>query len=165
MKYTTLLLILSLENQRDLEEDVDMSWTQWTSVLKLSLMWEMKMIQDLALKKIPTRIHNLDEWIAALRLSTRLRIGGLREMAVRELANHQLNPLKKIELGIECSIAPWLTEGYRVLVMRPDCISEEDEEQLGQKRTANLFRMRHRYLEYTAYRQPLGRRHPNDFRK
>src|ERR1700729_3664889 len=84
--------------QRDLEED--MSWMEWTSVLKLSQMWKMKLINDLGLQKIPGRIHNLDQWIAALKISTQFRIQGLREIAIEELTN-KLNSLNKVELAIE----------------------------------------------------------------
>jgi hypothetical protein len=111
-------------------------------------MWQMKQIQDLALKQIPARIHNPDEWTAALKISTQLRIQELREIAIRELAGN-LSPLKKVEFAIEYSIQPWLTEGYTVFVTRHQGISEEDEEQLGPSRTANLWRVRHRQLDRT----------------
>ena len=125
-----------------------MSWTQWTSVLMLSLMWQMKQIQDLALKKIPTRIHNSDEWTAALDISTQLRLQGLREMAIRELSGN-LSSLKQVEFAVKYSIQPWLIEGYTAFVARAQGISEEDEEQLGPSRTANLWRVRHRQLDRT----------------
>jgi hypothetical protein len=109
-------------------------------------MWQMKLIEDLALKKIPDRIHNPEEWISALKISTQSRIQGLREIAIRKLARG-LSSLQKVELAIECSIEPWLTDGYTAFVTREEGISLEDEEHLGPSRTANLFRVRHRRLE------------------
>jgi len=130
------------------EEDLDMSWTEWTSALKLSLMWQMKLIQDLALQKIRQRIHNSDEWFAALDISTQLKIQGLREMAIERLSRDEpISPLKKIELAFKYNIQDWLMQGYIEFVTRQEVISVEDEEQLGWTRTSNLFRVRHRYLE------------------
>jgi hypothetical protein len=135
--------------QRDLEED--MSWMEWTSVLKLSQMWKMKLINDLGLQKIPGRIHNLDQWIAALKISTQFRIQGLREIAIEELTN-KLNSLNKVELAIECGVEPWLTMGCTELVTRQECISGEEEDRLGPSRTSNLFRVRHRRLQSLSTR-------------
>jgi len=134
------------------EEDLDMSWTEWTSALKLSLMWQMKLIQDLALQKIRQRIHNSDEWFAALDISTQLKIQGLREMAIERLSRDEpISPLKKIELAFKYNIQDWLMQGYIEFVTRQEVISVEDEEQLGWSRTSNLFRIRHHRLEGYSY--------------
>jgi len=129
------------------DSEGDMSWTELTSVLKLSLMWEMKLIHDLALQKIPLRIHNSDKWLAALEISTQLKIRGLREMAIEKLKDGPTSPFKKIELGVKYSIQDWLMQGYTEFVTRQEVMSVEDEERLGWSRTSNLFRVRHRRLE------------------
>ena len=121
-----------------------MSWTEWISVLKLSQMWEMELIRDLALHKIQFQIHNSDDWVAALKISTRLRIQGLRDLAIQILAC-KLNSLKKIELAIECGIQPWLIRGYTEFVTGTDDISAQDAEQLGLRRTSDLLRIRRRH--------------------
>jgi hypothetical protein len=109
-------------------------------------MWRMKLIHDLALQKIPTRIHNSDQWIDVLKYSTQFRIQELWEIAIWQLTN-PLSPSKKITLAIECNIGPWLTTGYTTFATRQQCISAEDEKELGPSRTSNLFRVRHRRLE------------------
>ena len=124
-----------------------MPWTEWTSILKLSQMWGMKHIYDLALQKIPTQIHNTDEWIAALKTSTQLKIRDLREIAIGKLTDQLTSPLQKIEFGTEYKISTCLLEGYTEFVTRDEVISVEDEEQLGWRRTSSLFRARHRRLE------------------
>jgi hypothetical protein len=106
----------------------------------------MKLITDLALQKIEACIDNADGWVSALKMSTQQRIQGLRELSIRMLSG-RLNSLQKIELATECSVQPWLLEGYTELVTRHEVMSVEDEEQLGWARTSNLFRVRHRYLE------------------
>jgi hypothetical protein len=123
-----------------------MSWTELISVLKLSQMWEMQRIHDLALQKIKAQIASSDEWIVALEMSTRLEIRGLRDLAIPMIVQN-LSPLEKIKLGTEYNIQPWLLQGYTEFVMRQETISVEDEEKLGQSRTSNLFRVRHRRLE------------------
>src|ERR1700677_5166172 len=106
---------------------------EWTSVLKLSQMWKMKLIHDLALQKVSSRIHDLDQWITALKLSTQLRIQELREIAIKNLGS-RLSSLQKVELAIKCGIEPWLTTGYTEFVTREECISAEEEDRLGQSR-------------------------------
>jgi hypothetical protein len=129
-----------------------MSWSQWISALKLSMMWKMALIQDLALRKIPTRIHNPEEWISVLKISTQSRIQELREIAIRKLGR-KLGPRQKVTLGIKYSIEPWLMDGYTALVTRENGLSTTDEACLGWSTTANLFRIRHRILEarHTSY--------------
>jgi hypothetical protein len=135
-----------LKLPRDTEEA--MSWFEWTSVLKLSQMWQMKRIHDLALRKLPPMIHTTDQWITALKTSTQFKIQELRVIAIGKLAN-ELNALQKVELAIECGIEPWLTTAYMEFVTRRECISEEEEDRLGQSRTSNLFRVRHRQFQAT----------------
>ena len=127
---------------------------QWVSVLKLSKMWSMTLIQDLALKKISVRIPDSasNEWIAALGTATQLRMQELRNVAIGKLEG-KLSPIKKIKLAIRFSIQDWLIQGYKEVVMRADGISAEEENQLGVRRTSNLFRLRHHQLENAT---PLG---------
>jgi len=125
-----------------------MPLTEGTSVLKLSQMWEMKPIYDLALRKILTQIHKSDEWIAALKMSTQLKIRDLREIAIGKLTDQLTCSLQKIEFGTEYKISSCLLEGYTEFVTRKEVISAE-EEQLGWRRTSSLFRVRHRRLEKT----------------
>ena len=132
-----------------------MSWTEWISVLKLSQMWEMELIRDLALHKIQFQIHNSDEWVAALKISTQLRIHGLRDLAIQILAC-KLNSLKKIELAIECGNQPWLIRGYTEFVTGTDDISAQDAEQLGLRRTSDLLRIRHRHQKCRSLYSPLS---------
>ena len=127
-----------------------MSLTEWISVLKLSQMWGMKWIHDLALQKMKAQITSFDEGMVALEMSTRLRIRVLRDLVI-PMISRDLSSLKKIELGTEHSIQPWLLEGYTEFVKRSETISVEDEDKLGQSRTSNLFRVRHRRLEKLAH--------------
>ena len=129
---------------RDLEE---MSWIEWTSVLKLLLMWQIKWVYDLVLRNIPTKIYNSDGWYAVLKISTLMRVRELHALAIMKLDSSTLSPMEKINLGIEYNIESWLMGGYNDFVRREEVISVEDEEQLGWSRTSALFRIRHRVLQ------------------
>ena len=120
-----------------------MSWTEWISVLKLSQMWEMKWIHDLALQKIKAQIASSDEWVVALEMLTHLKIRGLWDLAIPMIIQN-LSSLQKIKLGTEYNIQPWLLQGYMEFVMRQETILVKNEEKLGQSRTSNLFCMWHR---------------------
>jgi hypothetical protein len=104
----------------------------------------------MTLKKIEAEVDSSEIWIAALRLSTQLRIQGLRDLSIRMLSE-ELPCLKKIELAAECKIQDWLLEGYTEVVTRRETISEEDEEQLGWDTSFKLFGIRHRRLEKRVY--------------
>ena len=107
----------------------------------------MKPIYDLAIRKVTAQIQNSAEWIAALKISTQLRIRELREIAIQKLAGHLTSTLQQIEIGIEYKIQSFLLDGYTEFVTRDEVISVEDEAQLGWSRTSKLFRVRHRLLQ------------------
>jgi hypothetical protein len=102
-------LILNREYRRNSRKDI--SWTEWISALKLSQMFEMKRIYNLALENIQAQVDSSDEWIVALELSTHLKIRDLRELAIPMIV-WDLSSLKKIKLGTEYNIQPWLLQGY-----------------------------------------------------
>jgi hypothetical protein len=106
----------------------------------------MKLTHNLAFQKIPTHIHNSDQWIDVLKYLTQFQIQELWEIAIWQLTN-QLSPSKKIMLAIKCNIGPWLTTGYTTFATRQQCISAEDKKELGPSRTSNLFCVWHRRLE------------------
>jgi hypothetical protein len=106
-------------------------------------MWRMDVIHKLILKEFAA--NNTDEWISVLKISTQLRIKGLRALSI-EMLWTKLSPPRKIELAIEYGIETWLLRVYRYFMERAECISVEEEEELGWNRTANLFRLRHGLL-------------------
>ena len=143
----TLILDITDIKPQYIRDPQDMSWVEWISVLKLSLMWQMELIHKSALQKI--KINNTDEWITALQISTQLRIKGVRDLAIQNLRS--LSSWRKLELGAECGIVKWLLEVYLEFVMRFESISLEEEERLGRNRTANLFRLRYLRLKPSGY--------------
>src|SRR5882762_6592815 len=131
-----------------------MTWMQWISVLKLSQVWHMTIIEGLALRKVSTQIHHSHEWVAALKIATVLRLQLLRVMAI-EMLTSQLGPVEKVQLATTYSVQSWLMQGYKDLVMRDASISAQEEQQLGVARTSNIFRLRGRRLEKSVYQESI----------
>ncbi|KIM84445.1 hypothetical protein PILCRDRAFT_67743, partial [Piloderma croceum F 1598] len=96
-----------------------MSWVEWASVLKLSCMWQMTKVQEMAVQTI------------------------------LELQNQaaDVRPVEWIERGMEFQVDSWLLTGYQQLIQASAGISVEHEELLGQKTTSKLFRIRDAYLQ------------------
>ena len=143
MHYQFAAMAPSPEFGRD---SADMSWVEWTSALKLSLMWQEKLVPDLALQKIEALVEDSNGWVGALRLSSQLKIQGLQDLSIRMLSG-KLATLMKTELAIECKIRPLLLAGYTEFVTREETISVEDEKRLGWDTTFKLFCVRHRRFQ------------------
>jgi len=120
-----------------------MSQREWFSVLKLSLMWHMDQVKDLAIENITSVPMSTNDCIDMLRKSTLLIVPKIRDKAIRQLTPKScLPPVNRILLARECRVADWLLDGYTQLVRRDETISAEDEMQLGATVTLRLFRVR-----------------------
>lgn len=106
----------------------------------------MTLIEGLALRKLSTQIHHSQEWIAALKIATQLRIQLLRIMAIDKLTS-QLGPVEKVQHATKYKIQSWLMQGCKDLVMRDASISSEEEQQLGAAMTSKIFHLRERRRE------------------
>jgi hypothetical protein len=132
-----------------------MIWSDWASVLELSCMWQMPMIQAEAIRNILGFDVNSAEWKSLLKLSTKLEVTEIRDRAIENLSG-VLQPVEMIEVGIDCAVRSLLFAGYKRLVEGQGGISEEDEKRLGHKTTSRLFRMRDQFLQdkYYSIRAP-----------
>src|ERR1700722_18175511 len=120
-----------------------MSRPEWTSVLKLAMLWEMENIRKLAIKQILSFPASSKDWIEMLKMSTSPRVTEIRENAIYHLQN--LGSVERILLARECRVSEWLLRGYRELVERTETISQQDEERLGREATLQLLRLRDQY--------------------
>jgi hypothetical protein len=118
-----------------------MSWQQWFSVLKLSLMWEMSEIQQVAMGKVLSLPVSKKEWVDVLKLSTLSHVLEIRTKAIERLSSG-LQPVERVLLARECLVSQWLTQGYREIVTELETISEADADKLGCKTTVKLFLLR-----------------------
>jgi len=127
-----------------------MTWKEWFSVLKLSMLWQMDQVKDLAIERITSLPLNIDDWKAVLILSTHSVVNNtIRNAAIQQLiARFPLTPIDRILLARKCHVADWLLSGYNELVQREATISVEEEEQLGLKTTTKLFRVREHHKRH-----------------
>jgi hypothetical protein len=118
-----------------------MSWIEWSSVLRLSIMWQMDEMQQVAVERISSLPVSTEEWIYVLKLSTQWHISKIRNKAIERLNPH-LQPVDRVLLARDCQVSEWLSRGYRAIVDRAETISESDEEKLGTRAAMKLFRLR-----------------------
>ena len=130
-----------------------MSWVEWASVLKLSCMWQMTKVHEMAVQKILELQNEADTECQEdlLRLSNKLGVTKIRDRAIEILSGAYAKPIEWIQHGMEFQVDSWLLDGYKQLVQAQAGISVEDEELLGQKTTSKLFRIRDAYLRYGKY--------------
>jgi hypothetical protein len=137
-----------------------MTLDEWSSVLTLSMMWQMDNVEH-AVKQMRCLSASMDDWVRMLKVSTSNNMPYIRERAIDELED--LAVTKKIMLARECNILSWLLEGYKKLVTRNEMISEWHEEQLGVGVTMKLLRMREKHYRpgsfdvNTAIKAEFGR--------
>ena len=129
-----------------------MSRPEWTSVLKLAMLWEMENIRKLAIKQILSLPASSKDWIEMLKMSTSPRVTEIREKAIQSMDLEKLESVERILLAKECGVYEWLLRGYRELVQRTETISQQDEEQLGREATLKLFRLRDEYCRNQYWR-------------
>jgi hypothetical protein len=132
------------EKSQILPSKKPMPWNEWASVLELSCMWQMAKVRNLAIKAILEHRGSADDQKALLRLSTKLGITEIRDSAIQALSG-ALQPIERVQFGIECQVKEWLFEGYKQLV--EGGISIDQEGRLGWKTTSKLFRIREQYLQ------------------
>jgi hypothetical protein len=113
-------------------------------------MWNMVKVRDLAIDSILKCRVGVNDQKVLLRLSTKLRITKIRNLAIQTLFE-SLRPIELVQFGIDCYVRAWLLEGYKQLVEMPGGISAEDETQLGWQTTSKLFRIREDYLTQESY--------------
>lgn len=119
---------------------------EWTSVLKLSTMWQMDKLQRLAIEKISSLPVTVEEWVSVLKISTSWAVPEIRETAIQRLSMFKIEPVDKVILATEYKVAKWLLEGYTELVLRSTTLSDQDEKRLGFKAASKLYRIREKRL-------------------
>jgi len=87
-----------------------------------------------------------EEWIAALKLSTRWGCPNLRQLAIKSMnqlkAFRCLDPVRKVIVGRDLHVQKWVMDGYHALATREDSISDEEMQMIGAVEAFRLERMR-----------------------
>jgi hypothetical protein len=135
------MFIMTVSESR---HDESLSWTEWTSVLKVAEWWHMVEMQSIAVKKISSLAAGFSEWTSALKDPEVSKIPEIRNNAKFHWENLEMGEVEKIRLAQECKSRDFMLEGYKRLVTRA-LTPEEDEELLGKDTTLDLFRLRDKY--------------------
>jgi hypothetical protein len=121
------------------------TWSEWTSILRLSRRFCMADLNTLAIGKVIDIPQCRDEWIDVLDFSTTINglgIPKIRESAIQAISKLSTDEVDKVLLGRDYMVTDWLLEGYMTLVQRKTTISQEEEDKLGMKATLELLRVR-----------------------
>jgi len=84
----------------------------------------------------------LAEWISILQLATRWLFDDIRSLAIRELANFDIEPVQKVAIALQTDIPEWLHPSYVALCERHNPLSVEEARRLGVEVVAQLARAR-----------------------
>jgi len=138
-----------------LAEEEALSLAEWTSVLKLSAMWQMDRLRKIVMEKMSKLrvIVTAEQWIAVLDMSVLLQLSEARTLAIERLSSYSNTVgVDKILLARRYKVEKWFREGCRELVTRDKCFSDEEEDRLGWKTVSKLYRARDQYLKSRIYR-------------
>jgi hypothetical protein len=140
--------VVQLRQYSNIKRDLPtMSWRQWASALKLSTMWQMEEIRQIAFERVFSNLpDSLEEWVGLLRLATSSGLPEIQKIALQHL-DKTVTGAKRVQLALEFDKEDWLISGYQQLVEQTDPISEVDEECLGRGTVTKLFKLRHRRLQ------------------
>jgi hypothetical protein len=117
------------------------------SVLKLSHLFGMQVLQSLAMSKITKLPTTKEEWVSVLNFSitiSNLPIPEIRQAALDAISLRFTDPVETVLLARRYKVKKWLIEGYSTLVRRNQIISMDEECSLGVEATYHLLHMRDR---------------------
>ncbi|KAJ7456312.1 hypothetical protein B0H11DRAFT_1819136 [Mycena galericulata] len=99
------------------------------------------------------------DWTAILDLATRWKFDDIRELAVRELAAVEIDPVEKIELQQQYGIRrQWAHSAYIALCTRPHALDIIEARQLGIETTVKVAFAREKLDKW-------GRKKPDEVKK
>jgi len=142
-----------------------LSLAEWTSVLKLSAMWQMDRLRQIVVDRMSALGATAEEWTAVLDMSVRQQLLDARTLAIQQLSYYSnIAGVDKILLARKYKVEQWFREGCQELVNRRECFSDEDEDRLGWKTVIKLYRVRdarysrshYGYPESGSYEDPIG---------
>ena len=90
----------------------------------------------------------LTEWISILQLATRWLFDDIRSLAIRELANFEIEPVQKVVIALQNDVPEWLHPSYMALCERHNPLSVEEARRLGVEVVAQLARAREIYRDH-----------------
>jgi len=125
--------------------------SQWTSILRLSALWQMDYLKQSAIQALPRLNGSRWEWTALLDLSVERGLSEARKIAIPMLTPMLSCPFDMIAMARKYQVKSWLQTGLQALVQRQDLLSEAYEESLGWRTIVKLCRLREDALRRGHY--------------
>jgi hypothetical protein len=122
-----------------------LSGAEWISVFKLTALWQMDRLREIAINRISNyRMDTISwtDWVYLLDLSTKCQLSDGRELAIQKMSYRSELLGIKISLARQYKVRRWFQEGIRSLVDRSNYLSDEEVNQLGTMTAIKLFRIR-----------------------
>ncbi|KAF6741276.1 hypothetical protein DFP72DRAFT_945843 [Ephemerocybe angulata] len=90
---------------------------------------------------LPTAGFEKGDWLKVLDLATEWYFREIRNLAITHLES-TLSTIERIKAGRRVYYIPWVLSGYMDLVKRPEGISHQEGDEIGQTTRASLMRIR-----------------------
>lgn len=87
-------------------------------------------------------ISTLDDWIALLSIATRYVFDHARALAIAELSQRMLEPVRKIALAHTYHVPQWLPAAFGELIRRPEPLTDAEADALGLRTVVRVARAR-----------------------
>jgi hypothetical protein len=121
----------------------DLSITEWSSVLRLTGLWQMDGLTKTVLETISTLKPSWENWVVLLDLSTQYHLPEVRAFAIRQLSSASAGRmLERVVWARKYRVKCWLQEGLGDLIRQREMLTDEDAEILGWKTVAKIYRAR-----------------------
>jgi len=124
--------------------------SQWTSVLRLSALWQMEDLKKSAAQALPTLSGSREEWTTLLDLSVHHQLPEVRKTAIQKLTPilqtaYFQNPFEMIATAKTYQVRSWFLIGLQGLVQRRELLSEADTKKLGWNTVLKVCRIRDKF--------------------
>jgi hypothetical protein len=135
-----------------------LSVPQWTSILKLSALWQMDRLAELVLEELSDASASRDEWITLLDFSIEHQYPKARELAIDKITSTFAGQaIEQVVMARKYGVQKWLRDGFKQLLERNQFFSDTDEEVLGWNIVFKLCRLREQLFkniiqDYSSYR-------------
>jgi hypothetical protein len=109
-------------------------------------MWQMDGVADPVVQRMWDVNAWRRDWIDLLRLSTDHQLSSARALAIQKISFK--GSIDKVVMARKYGVQKWLEEGLQELLRRESPPTDEEDELLGWKTIAKLYRIRDRVLAF-----------------
>ncbi|KAJ7625624.1 hypothetical protein FB45DRAFT_921875 [Roridomyces roridus] len=97
-----------------------------------------------------------DDWISVLKLSTLWYFIDARNLAIKQLDNHNVDCIERILLARQYEVSTWLRRGYTELARRDFGVILDEAERIGWKTAVQIYQTREAAVKNSNYNNRYG---------